>query len=137
MRGAAQTALAICLTICACQQRPAPRIEARSTDIEVGSIEATAKQITEDTVSVDLRWAFTKLTTPFPVSDLPRVYLSNGAEMLWAVPSTTPEWDDDEVHFNATVDVSREAWSTGCWQASHYTEGAIGSGPITCLNQAP
>lgn len=131
---AATVAISIAVTVSACER--STLAEAKSVDVEVGKIEATTRERSDNTVAVHLRWSFRRSPSVLlPVTDLPPVTLSNGSTVIRAVPDgELPEWNNDEVHFEATVRVTNDQWTRGCWQAHHQLNHAVGSGPIICLN---
>jgi hypothetical protein len=129
-------ALAIALTTAACG-RPVSLPAETSTDIELGEIETRARDVDDATVAVELRWTFRDPTvTPIDVTELPPVFLFNERSTIRAVPVVErPPWNNGEARFEARVEVQREQWRQGCWQAHYRIVGVIASGPITCINQ--
>ena len=130
------TALAIALAMSACGQPASTPSEASSGDLELGAIETTASDLTDNTVTVELRWTFRQLaSSPTNVAELPPVFLSNGPSDIRAVPDARPTWHNGEIRFEATVHVPKEQWRQGCWQADYRLTGVVASGRITCINQ--
>lgn len=130
-------ALAIVLATAACGRPVSLPAESTSTDIELGEIAARARDLDHATVTVELRWTFRDPTAnPIDVAELPPVFLFNEQSDLRAVPVVErPAWNNGEARFEARVDISREQWRQGCWQAHYRPVGVIASGPITCINE--
>ncbi len=130
-------AIAIALTTSACEQPASTPDGAASNDLELGKIEATTRDVSDNTVTIELQWTFRQPGSPaLSVAELPPVFLSNGQSDIRVVPDDgLPNWDNGQVRFEATVNVPKEAWRAGCWRADYRLVGVVASGPITCLNR--
>ena len=130
-------AITMALTMSACEQQADTPNGAASNDLELGKIEATTLDLNDSTVTVELRWTFRQAaSSPMSVAELPPVFLFNGQSDIRAVPDAgLPNWDNGQVRFEAAVNVPKEAWSEGCWQADYRLVGVVASGPVTCINQ--
>ncbi len=130
-------AITMALTMSACEQKAGTPNGPASNDLELGTIEAAARELNENTVTVDLRWTVRQAaSSPIRVADLPPVFLSNGQSEIRAVPEAgLPNRDNGQVYFEASVNVSKEAWREGCWQVDYRIVGVVTSGPVTCVNQ--
>lgn len=131
------TAIAVALTASGCDQPVDTPNEAKTNELELGKIEAQARDANDNTVTVELHWTFRRQASfPMSVAELPPVFLFNEQFDLRAGPEGgLPDWHNDEVHFEATLSVPTEAWRQGCWQARYRIVGVVENMPITCLNQ--
>ncbi len=130
-------AITMVLTMSACEQQAGTPNGPASNNLELGKIEATTRDLDDSTVTVDLRWTFRQAaSSTMSVAELPPVFLSNGQSEIRAVPDAgLPNWENGQVRFEAAVNVPKEAWREGCWQADYLIAGVVASGPVTCINQ--
>jgi hypothetical protein len=124
----------VALILCGCTESVRPQSGAASNDVEFGQIEATIRHRNDHMVTVELRWTFRQVAPNISVAELPPVQLFNDLSDIRATPIADPVWNDGEVRFEASVDVTKEAWQHGCWQADYRIDGFVGLLDITCLN---
>lgn len=117
--------------------QPGAAEKAEQHILDLGEIKGQVRAADDTTVAVDLRWTFRRDPSfAMDPAELPSVYLSNLETHFEVVPEgDLPEWNNDEIQFQATLIIPTEVWQQGCWQTHHYLPGVIGSGPIVCLNQ--